>query len=112
MFLPPRASPRASPRPSLDGDDERAHFDAIIVDDESSPRASPTSSPRAPPPKVSVSPHLVSASAYFDSLPAPGEGQPAAGEVGASSVAPPAPPSKVDPASPFDESLDDVPDEA
>lgn len=108
----PRASPRASPRPSLDGDDERAHFDAIIVDDESSPRASPTSSPRAPPPKVSVSPHLVSASAYFDSLPAPGEGQPAAGEVGASSVAPPAPPSKVDPASPFDESLDDVPDEA
>merc|ERR1719316_1502193 len=82
----PRVSPRASPRPSLD-DDENALFDAIIVDDESSPRASPMPSPRLPPPTKSTTPHLASNSFNFDSLPKPGEGKPVTGEVGP----PPAP---------------------
>ena len=77
----------ASPRPSLDGDDdEQALFDAIIVDDESSPRASPRASPmpspRLPPPTQSTTPHLASSGFNFDALPAPGEGKPVTGEVG------------------------------
>ena len=111
----PRVSPRVSPRPSLDGDDdEQALFDAIIVDDESSPRASPRASPmpspKLPPPTQSTTPHLASSGFNFDALPAPGEGKPVTGEVGP----PPVPtPGKYAVAhasvdkSPFDDSLDD-----
>ena len=107
----PRVSPRASPRPSLD-DDENALFDAIIVDDESSPRASPMPSPRLPPPTQSTTPHLASNSFNFDSLPKPGEGKPVTGEVGPPPVPTPgkyavAHASEDAGKSPFDDSLDD-----
>ena len=101
-------------RDAVGDDDEQALFDAIIVDDESSPRASPRTSPmpspRLPPPTQSTTPHLASSGFNFDALPAPGEGKPVTGEVGP----PPVPtPGKYAVAhasvdkSPFDDSLAD-----